>query len=99
MASNLCCGVTITVTVTYLLFSVHVSVPICDLEAVHMLTGGDGGYPGEGFLPLGGASPASDYSYIWLHSSASLGGLDLTFCINWVVPRVMPLVLHGLLTA
>ena len=79
-----------------------------------MLTGGDGGQPGEGLLPLGGASPTSDshiqhvdlslisselyvaYSYLWLHSGALPGALDLTFCINLVVPRVMPFVLCGL---
>ena len=34
---------------------------------------------------------------VWLHGGASPGASDLTLCYNWVAPRVMPLVLHGLL--
>ena len=37
------------------------------------------------------------YSYVCLHGSASQGAMDLTFCYDWVVPRVMTLVFHGLL--
>ena len=39
------------------------------------------------------------YFYVCLHGGASSGALGLTLCINQVVPRVLPLVLCGLLVA